>query len=67
MNLNSIQYRVAAEFGFSETAILQALDKHKFECAGDLVEYLLDNANDSIIEEKDEDVVMCCNTKQLKI
>ena len=53
--MNIVQYDVAAELGFSKSLIKYVLEKNKFESAGDLVEYLMDNEDKISVKDDDGD------------
>ena len=54
--MNSTQYQVAIEMGFTPARVRRVLTKQRFECAGDLIDYLEDTESDGEGEEKTEKV-----------
>ena len=52
--MNSTQYQVAIEMGFVPDRVRRALTKQRFECAGDLIDYLEDKVSDEEEEEGEE-------------
>ena len=51
----SSQHQVAVELGYDSRHVARVLAKKKFDCAGDLVDYLEDNEEEEDEEEDEEE------------